>query len=291
MVFIGILFAERLLDPAVLVPVSGLFLAFCLGASCVYLFNDIRDLEEDRRHPQKKSRPIASGQISVPVAWTMAFCLAAAAFTLVACLSPISHALGLPVPPEIERLPVPPGVAALAIYLTVNIAYTAKLKRIAIADVSCVALGFLIRVVAGPAVAGVEVSSWLVLVTFFGALFLATSKRRGELLSTAGSNGGRSVLRQYDDRSLDILVGMAATATLLTYSIYTVVPETVDKLGTRNLLYTIPLVFYGIGRYLILLYGRQLGEDPAAVLFGDRGLIVAIATWLTMSATILAWAG
>jgi hypothetical protein len=168
-----------------------------------------------------------------------------------------------------------PSPRRLVAYPGLTVAYTSWLKQI-VADVSCVALGFLIRVVSGPKVAGLEVSSWLILCTFFGALFLACSKRRGELLITEGAGGGRSVLLHYSDRVLDLLVGMAATATLICYSIYTASPDTVAKFHTDHLLYTVPFVFFGLGRYVLLLYRRQRGEDPARVLFTDPGLLLAI---------------
>lgn len=277
-VFVGILFAQRLQDPEVVFPVTVLFVSFCLAASTVYLFNDIRDREEDARHPTKRFRPIAAGQLSVPVAWGMVVVLPLAAFALVVLL---------PHPEGTLKPRVPPGVVALLAYLLLNVAYTMILKRVVIADVTCVALGFLIRVVSGPAVAGLHVSSWLILCTFFGSLFLAVAKRRGEMMTTGESNSGRSVLDQYSAVALDLFLGMTATATLLSYSIYTVAPETVEKMGTRNLYFTIPLVFYGLGRYVILLYRRGKGEDPAAVLFTDRGLLVAIVAWLLVSAAVL----
>jgi len=174
----------------------------------------------------------------------------------------------------------------LGAYLVLNLAYTSFLKRVVIADVTCVALGFLIRVASGPKVVGLEVSSWLILCTFFGALFLALAKRRGELLVTGGA-GGRSVLEQYSPQALDVLVGMAGTATLLCYSIYTVAPDTVNKFHTDHLLFTVPFVFFGLGRYLLLLFRRQRGEDPAAVLFGDPGMLAAIFGWLATSWAVL----
>jgi len=136
-------------------------------------------------------------------------------------------------------------------------------------------------------VTGLEVSSWLVLCTFFGALFLALAKRRGELMVTEAKGGGRSVLGQYSAQALDLLVGSAATATLLCYSIYTVAPDTVQKFHTPHLLYTIPFVFFGLGRYLLLLFRQQRGEDPAAVLFSDKSILFAIAAWLATSWAVL----
>ncbi|MBM4014382.1 MAG: decaprenyl-phosphate phosphoribosyltransferase [Planctomycetes bacterium] len=288
-VFVGILFARRLSDAAVMVPVAMLFLAFCLAASCIYLLNDIADRDEDRKHPVKCQRPIASGALSVGAARAAAAVIAISALLLV---------WFLPTKVRLADGALRPGPVVLAAYLTLNVGYTAWLKRVAIADVTCVALGFLIRVVGGPLVAedprhpghSLEVSSWLILCTFFGALFLALAKRRGELLVTKDAGGGRSVLDQYAPQALDALLAMAGAATLLCYSIYTVAAETVAKLGSDRLLYTVPFVFFGMGRYLLLLYRRQRGEDPAAVLFGDRGMLLAIGGWIAMSALILALA-
>ncbi len=261
-----------------MVPVAMLFVAFCLAASCIYLVNDIADREEDRKHPVKCHRPIAAGTLSVGAARLAAVVIAAIALLLVWFL-----------PTDVRLTPwkFRPGPLVLAAYLGLNLAYTSLLKRVVIADVTCVALGFLIRVVSGPKVVGLEVSSWLILCTLFGALFLALAKRRGELLVTQATGGGRSVLDQYSPQALDTLVGMAGTATVICYSIYTVSPETVAKFHTSDLLYTIPFVFYGLGRYLLLLYRRARGEDPAAVLFGDKGMLVAIFGWLVTSAIVL----
>jgi 4-hydroxybenzoate polyprenyltransferase len=272
---VGILFAHlahQIHDADVLVPVALLFVAFCLASSAVYLLNDIADREEDARHPVKKLRAIASGRLSVGTARVAAVVCAVAALAI---------AWSLPHAPRVTPLGVPAGLVVLIAYLGLNVAYTSWLKQIVIADVTCVALGFLIRVVSGPKVAGLEVSSWLILCTFFGALFLACSKRRGELLITeATGGGGRSVLQHYSDRVLDVLVAMAATATLICYSIYTASPDTVAKFHTDHLLYTVPFVFVGLGRYILLLYRRQRGEDPARVLFTDPGLLLAISGWL-----------
>jgi len=258
--------------------VAMLFVAFCLASSCVYLVNDVVDRHEDARHPVKRSRPIASGRLSVGAAVAAAVVLAATALAVVWLL---------PTHVRIARLDARPGPVVLAAYLGLNVVYTFFLKRVAIADVTCVALGFLIRVASGPKVVGLEVSSWLILCTLFGALFLALAKRRGELLVTDGTGGGRSVLSDYSPQALDLLVGMAATATLLCYSIYTVAPDTVAKFRTDHLLYTVPFVFFALGRYLLLLFRRQRGEDPAAVLFSDRGMLAAIGGWLVASWFVL----
>jgi 4-hydroxybenzoate polyprenyltransferase len=281
-VFVGILFARKLGDAHVMLAVAQLFVAFCLASSSVYLVNDIVDREEDARHPLKRQRPIASGRLAVGTAAVAAVACAAAALLLSWFL-----------PNDVRVLPAQlrPGPIVLAAYLGLNVAYNSLLKRLPIADVTCVALGFLIRVASGPKVTGLEVSSWLILCTFFGALFLALAKRRGELLVTESTGGGRSVLAHYSTQALDVLVAMAGTATLLCYSIYTVSPETTAKFHTDHLLYTIPFVFYGLGRYLLLLFRRQRGEDPAAVLFSDKGMLAAIVGWLATSWLVLSiWA-
>jgi 4-hydroxybenzoate polyprenyltransferase len=287
-VFVGLVFAANrreqvhLFDPTVLVPVATLFVAFCLASSCVYLLNDVADRREDAQHPVKRHRAIASGRVSVGLAVATAVVLAVAAVAIVWFVPQAT-------PVRVGTVDLRPGPLVLAAYLTLNLAYTSFLKRVVIADVSCVALGFLIRVVSGPKVAGLVVSPWLILCTFFGAMFLACGKRRGELLLTDGTGGGRSVLARYSPQVLDLLVAIAGTATMLSYSIYTVAAETQAKVGSDHLLYTIPIVFYGLGRYLVLLYRRQRGEDPAAVLFGDRGMLAAIVAWLTAVVFVLRW--
>jgi len=290
-VFVGIVFAQKLGDTAVMLPVGLLFVAFCLVSSTVYLINDLRDREEDAQHPVKCKRPIAAGLLAVNTAWAAAGVLAISALGL-------AWFIGRPELPDDATLGfvhhlkyVPPGVVAVGVYLTLNLAYTGGLKKQPIADITCVALGFLIRVVSGPAVAGLFVSPWLFLCTFFGALFLASAKRRGELAAVeAGKTKGRSVLRLYPPRVLDILVGMAATATLLTYSIYTVADQTVIKFHTTGLMYTVPIVFLGLGRYLILLYGRGEGEDPSTTLFKDRVLLLTILSWILVSGMVIGFA-
>ena len=207
----------------------------------MYLFNDVRDRHEDALHPVKRHRPIAAGKVSPRTALSLAAVLAGGALLVSA----------LPQPVHGSR--VPPGLVALGSYLLINLAYTSKLKTIAIADVTCVALGFLIRVVSGPAVAGLVVSPWLILCTFFGSLFLASAKRRGEMFATENEGSGRAVLSRYSAAVLDLLVGQTATATLVCYAIYTVSDQTVEKFGSTHMLYTIPIAFFGLGRYLILL--------------------------------------
>jgi hypothetical protein len=142
-------------------------------------------------------------------------------------------------------------------------------------------------VVAGTAVLDLAVSSWLILCTFYIATFLALAKRRGEFKTASGTNDTRPVLLHYDLPLLDGLMAMAATASILTYSIYTAAPETVAKFHTRNLIFTVPLAVYGIGRYLFLVYRRNLGEDPTAIVFKDRALQLVIVLWVAISVLVL----
>jgi 4-hydroxybenzoate polyprenyltransferase len=172
-------------------------------------------------------------------------------------------------------------------YVLLNLAYSFGLKHVVIADVIAVALGFLIRVVAGTAVIDLHVSSWLILCTFYLATFLALAKRRGEIKTSSEVGESRPVLVLYDLSLLDVLIAMAATASVLAYSIYTAAPETVAKFHTRNLIFTVPLAVYGVGRYLFLVYHRGLGEDPTSIVFRDKALQLVITLWIALSVAVL----
>ncbi|MEW6745741.1 MAG: UbiA prenyltransferase family protein [Planctomycetota bacterium] len=297
-VFIGLVYGLRLPDAAALWRVFLAFCAFCAAASAVYLINDIADVQEDRLHPRKRHRPIASGALPPSLALLAGVLLAAAALALGTYLSfgegatAVLHQIRQQPPPAFapptDALSSPRSfVAILAVYLVMNTAYSVRLKRVVIADVILVALGFLLRVIAGTAVIGLPVSSWLILCTFYLATLLALTKRRGEIAMTKEAGGGRSVLREYDSHLLDLLIGLSAAAAILTYSIYTSAPETVAKFHTRNLLFTIPLVVYGVGRYLYLIYHQGKGDDPVALLFQDPHLWLILAAWIAASALIL----
>ncbi|MFO0982668.1 MAG: UbiA prenyltransferase family protein [Planctomycetota bacterium] len=289
-VFVGLVFGQRLFDPHAQLRVVLACLSFCCAASGIYLLNDVADRDEDARHPDKRRRPIASGRL--PAASAMLGALAAITLALVLA---IALSIGAVAPRPAGERPLEwwesqrAFVAYVLAYVGLNVAYSAGLKHVVIADVIAVALGFLIRVVAGTAVIDLPVSSWLILCAFHLATFLALAKRRGELASATSET--RPVLVKYDLALLNTLITVAASASLLSYSIYTAAPETVAKFGTRNFIFTVPLAVYGIGRYLFLVYRRNLGEDPTSIVFKDRALQMVIALWVALAVVIIYCAG
>lgn len=242
------------------------FGAFCLAASTIYLLNDVRDREEDARHPKKRLRPIASGRLSVPAA------LATLAATLTG-----SAVLAFAVPQ------VAGGHTAVwhfamwpAGYLVLNVAYSFWLKRLVVVDCMCIALGFQLRVQAGAAAIGVAASHWLLLCTFFFSLFLAFCKRYEELSRQTEATGQtRATMSDYTESFLNMMIGPLAALSILSYSLYTVSPETVATHGTDRLMYTVPIVTYGVFRYLFLVYRKSEGGDPARLLFRDMPLLLS----------------
>jgi 4-hydroxybenzoate polyprenyltransferase len=261
LVFAGLIFGEKLLDPNAAGRAAAAFGIFCLLSSTVYLVNDVRDREADRLHPVKATRPIASGALGVSTAVAAAVLLAAvsagAAFWL-------SYTFGL---------------VALA-YLGLLTAYSFVLKHVVIVDVLVLAGGFVLRAAAGAVAVGVDFSHWLLLLTLLGALFLALSKRRAELVALAGGAGAhRKSLAQYSPYLLDQMIGVVTASTLLAYAFYTIHPETVAKFGTDRLLWTVPFPLYGIFRYLYLVHQREGGGNPSDTLLDDRPILACVALW------------
>ena len=265
LVFVSLVFAHKLGDPASVLLSGGAFGVFCLLSSSIYLLNDIVDVEADRAHPRKKSRPLASGALSLPVALAVALLLGGGALIWAWYLS--------------EPEAYVPFIAIPASYLALQLAYSCLLKRMLIVDCLCVALGFLLRVHAGSVVLGVPSSSWLLLCTFFFALFLAFSKRRNEVgLDDTGNT--RATLRRYTERFLDQLISSLAAVSILSYALYTLAEETITQHGNQNLLITVPLVVYGVYRYQFLVLQRGEGGDPSRLLFRDRPLIICGLTYV-----------
>ncbi len=257
-----LVFARQLDDPRVLGRALVAFAAFSLLASAIYLFNDVRDRAEDRRHPRKRTRPIAAGRLPVPVAIAAAALLATAALTL-------GWALG-------GQL-----VTILLVYLAVNLLYSLGLKKVVILDVMVVSAGFVLRVMAGGVAVGVEVSAWLILCTSFLALFLAFSKRRHELmLLTADAAEQRQVLTHYSPAFLDQMINVVTAGTVVAYAVYAISPETVEKFHTRDLIFTMPFVLFGIFRYLYLIYQRPSQRNPTEAILGDRPFLINIVLWV-----------
>jgi len=261
------------------------FAAFCIGSSSIYLINDIMDVESDRAHPEKRRRPIASGELKVPAAWFSALGLVAGALVLA------FFASGAPVPEGrlIEGLTV---VGVVGAYMTLNFLYSVKLKHVVLVDAFCIATGFLLRVYGGGLAAGAIVSHWLFLCTLFLALFLALCKRRAEI-DLLGEDRGqhRAILLEYTPGFIDQMVTVLASCTILTYTMYTVADDTVAKFGDGRLIWTVPFVVFGLARYMLLVQTRKGGGSPTRVLLGGDTLFVLNALgWLaTVSVVVFRW--
>jgi 4-hydroxybenzoate polyprenyltransferase len=256
-----LVFGSKLGDPAVVGRALLALLAFSAVASVVYLVNDLRDREEDRLHPLKRLRPLAAGTLSVTAAVAAIAVLAAAAAAL-ACY--LGAGFGL----------------ALGAYLLLNLLYTLWFKHMVILDVMCIGLGFVLRVVAGAQATAVQVSSWLFLCTTFLALFLAFSKRRHEITLLSGAaSGQRPVLDHYSPAFLDQMINVVTASAVVSYALYAVAPETVAKYHTQGLIYTIPLVLFGIFRYLYLMYQRPGERNPTETILRDPPFVINIMVW------------
>ncbi|HJW03551.1 MAG TPA: decaprenyl-phosphate phosphoribosyltransferase [Azospira sp.] len=269
-VFVGLIFGEAFSNLALLGQVALAALAFSLAASSIYVINDLADREKDRLHPVKRHRPLAAGTVNV----TQALLLAGAC--LFGALM-LAHTVSLAV------------LLIVAAYAAINVGYSMGLKHVVVLDVFIIAAGFMLRLLAGTLGVGIAPSNWLLLCGLMLTLFLGFSKRRAELAAMSGKGGShRKVLDDYDPALLDQFITVCAGATVVSYSLYTVSPETVALHGTTNLMVTVPFVVYGMFRYLFLLHRRGGGGDTAAELLRDRHLLLAFGGWLGTVLFILA---
>lgn len=272
-VFAGLIFSRNFREGVLVLHAVEAFVIFCLLSGVIYIVNDIADVEKDRRHPTKRNRPLASGRLGKPFALTAATILATAA--LLAANSLGGAFLG-----------VACGFCAL------NLLYSFGLKRLVLLDVVCISISFVLRAIGGvEALRGVDpaiaISPWLLICTLFLSLFLAFCKRRHELLTLEDAVNHRESLQEYSPVLLDQLVSITAGGSVLAYAIYTIWPETVEKFGTTNLVYTVPLVLIGVMRYLYLVYNKEKGGNPSDLLLHERFLLVAVLAWIALVIVIL----
>jgi 4-hydroxybenzoate polyprenyltransferase len=267
--FAALFFSQNLFNPPLVLQALLAFGFYCLTTSGVYLMNDIQDREADKQHPQKRQRPIASGALPVALAAPVA---------VVVLLIALGGAWYLQ-----------PGFGLITTsYVLLNVAYSRWLKHIVILDIFAIAAGFVLRVIAGAIVINVVISHWILICTMLLALFLGFSKRRCELIALArNASQHRLVLAEYDLPFLDMMIGIVTSAVLMGYTLYTVSSETIAKFHTDRLLLTVPIVLYGIFRYLYLVYHRNYGDNPAHALLTDGPLRLSILLWGLVSALIL----
>ena len=268
-VFAALIFAVKLLDPAATAKASAAFLIFCALSGAVYLINDVSDRQQDRLHPVKAKRPIASGDLAPATALIFAVVLSAIALASAFALRP---AFGV----------------AVAAYLALFVVYTRSLKHIVVLDVMTIAIGFVLRAVAGGLVISVHISNWLLVCTMLGALFLGLAKRRHEItLLAAGAKGHRRILEEYDPYLLDQMIAVVAAATMVAYIIYCASPETHAYFGTEWMVLTTPFPIYGLFRYLYLVHRKAGGGSPSDMLLEDRPLLACVLLWGVTAITII----
>jgi 4-hydroxybenzoate polyprenyltransferase len=272
-VFAGLIFSRNFRSPDLLLRSVEAFVVFCILSGVIYLVNDIADVEKDRRHPIKQHRPLASGALRRSTAVFASLVLATVgllgayrlgpAFLLVACL-----------------------------FAALNLIYSFALKRVVLLDVASISLSFVLRAIGGvealrPLDPHIAISPWLLICTLFLSLLLAFCKRRHELVNLEDAASHRESLQEYSPALLDQLVGISASGSVLAYSIYTIWPETVEKFGTANLVYTVPLVLIGIMRYLYLVYKKEKGGSPSDLLLHEKFLLVDVLVWIALVIVIL----
>ncbi len=269
-VFVPLIFSKHLFDKNYLISALLAFLIFCLTSSIVYAMNDIVDAESDRLHPQKKSRPVASGKINVG----QAISSAGALFVIVVLLLLKSNLLFF---------------FAVGFYFILNILYSFVLKNIVLLDIFSIAAGFMLRVLAGAFAIGVSISSWLILTTMFISLFLAVMKRRSELNLTENVEfiATRKVLQYYSKNFADQMATVASAGVIICYALYTVAERTVTIFHTDNLIYTTPFVVFGIFRYMYLVYMNQKGENTTEVMITDPAMIVNVVLYILTTTLII----
>ena len=243
------------------------FLLFCLLSSATYLVNDLIDAPQDRLHPQKRHRPIAAGEVSPRQAVITAAGMFIVGISLAFLLEPWF------------------GVVVL-VYLTLTLAYSIRLKQVAVVDVLVLSSGYVLRAVAGAVVIQVPISLWLYAVTSLGAMLIGFGKRRGELAGAEESaSQQRRVLKDYTRTLLNRLIALAAAGVFATYLAYTLTASNLPD--NRTMALTVPILAYGLYRYLHLLYHHNAGETPEEMLLNDRPLIATVSLWLTTVLVVL----
>jgi 4-hydroxybenzoate polyprenyltransferase len=268
-VFAGVVFARKLGDLHAVVGSVVAFALFCLLSSGVYTINDVVDAEQDRQHPTKRDRPIASGRLPASLATLWAAVLTAAGLALS------------------FRLPL--GFVLLALsYLVLNLLYSFSFKHVVILDALCIAAFFVLRAAAGAAAIDVEISHWLLICTFLLALFIALSKRRHELvLLENGAANHRASLGDYSPYLLDQMVAVVTASTLMAYVLYTVDDRTMREFRSDHLLYTVPFVIFGIFRYLYLIHQKGEGGNPDRIIVSDWQFLANLLLWMATVAGVI----
>ncbi len=268
-VFAGLFFAEDIFVVEKILLAIVAFIAFSLVSSSGYLINDVVDRERDALHPKKKHRPIAAGKISQTTAVFTAVILLVATFSGSFAISK-------------------PFTFILATYLGLTFGYSFGLKHVIILDVLIIAAGFMLRAIGGTIIISENLSSWLIICTTFLALFLAINKRRSEFIAL-GQNAEktRKTLKKYSIELLNQMINTVTSACLISYALYTLDGQTVEKFDTRYLILTLPFVIYGLFRYLYIVDHKDIGETPELAILGDKPLILCVMLFVITGALVI----
>ena len=271
-IFAGLIFSRNLTDTALALNAVDAFLIFCGLSGVIYLLNDLADIEKDKLHDVKKHRPLPAGQLSV------ADVVVASIVIGLACMY-LAYRVGTSF------------FITSIVFFVLNFLYSFFFKKMVLLDVMSISLSFIIRAIAGVEAlhgiaADIELSPWLLICTLFLSLFLSFSKRRHELVTMADAEAHRETLAEYSPLLIDQLVGISASGAVLSYSLYTIWPDTVAKFGTNDLVYTIPLVLLGIMRYLYLVYSKEKGGSPTEVLLTEKFMLNIVFAWILLVVAI-----
>ena len=260
--FIPIFFAGLFFDGSVLIELLGGFICFSLVASSIYIINDYRDIEDDKKHPIKKNRPLASGTVKKSTGLLVAFVFLISGFTAAWFIR--------------DKF-----MFVLGIYFFLNLAYSFGLKNIPILDIIIISIGFVLRVKAGAVIAKVGLSEWLTIMVFLLALFMAIAKRRDDvLLKLSSGNDMRKAVKGYNLDFINTALSLICAVIIVAYFMYTTSPEIVERLQTYRLYYTCLFVLAGIFRYLQLIYVQQDSQSPTKILYKDRFIQATILLWI-----------
>lgn len=266
-VFLPLFFSGNIMNSELFIRSIFAFVIFSLAASCIYIINDYSDIESDRKHPEKRNRPLASGAISK----SMALGILGFIFLLNLLLIYFSK--------HYFEINIWKFTSIILFYVLMNLAYTFKLKHVAIIDVSIIAIGFVLRVLAGGYITGIPISQWAILLTFVLALVLAIGKRRGELINAQISGKTRKALDGYNVQFADIALSISVTLAIVSYLMFTVQPEIQVRFG-RKIFYTFIFVVFAFLRYLqqTLVYNKT--ESPTKIIYKDRYIQFTVVIWI-----------
>jgi decaprenyl-phosphate phosphoribosyltransferase len=267
--FIPLFFAGEIFNTDKLVSLFLGFLSFSAAASSIYILNDYRDIEDDRKHPVKSKRPLASGAVSKPAALVIAFLLILGAFFLAWWVR--------------DKF-----LFVLAIYFVINLGYSFGLKNVSILDIIILATGFVLRIKAGSVISMIPLSEWIIIMVFLLALFMAIGKRRDDvILKISSGQDMRKSIKGYNLELLNILLALICAIIIVAYLMYTMAPETMTRLGTYRLYYTCLFVIAGIMRYLQIIFVHADSGSPTKILYKDRFIQIVLVLWIASFITII----